>query len=116
MGLTQTLCIFLSVELLRNLYLYLTSILSSNITYPIFSTTNVYSLKTDADKLYKRLTHLKQKNDAPRRHRRDGLFGLFGRKVDLLDHYERRLGDLEDNVRMEQSLMAAKVTIMSRHE
>ncbi|KAK7266460.1 hypothetical protein RIF29_19104 [Crotalaria pallida] len=66
------------------------------------------NLITDADKLYKRLTHLKSKNDAPQRHKRDGLLGLFGPKVDILDHYERRLGSIEDNVRMEQSSVAAK--------
>ncbi|KAL2335480.1 hypothetical protein Fmac_016693 [Flemingia macrophylla] len=64
-------------------------------------------LVNDAEKLYKRLTHLKQKNDPPKRHRRDGCLGLFGRKVDI-DHYERRLGDIEDNVRMEQSSLEAK--------
>lgn len=66
------------------------------------------SLVNDADKLYKRLTHLKQDNDAPKRQRRDGCLGLFGRKVDIVDHYERRLGDIEDNVRMEQSKLEAK--------
>ncbi|TKY50226.1 CSC protein HYP1 [Spatholobus suberectus] len=66
------------------------------------------SLVNDADKLYKRLTHLKQKNDTPKRHKRDGCLGLFGRKVDIVDHYERRLGDIEDNVRMEQSSLEAK--------
>nr|KYP60402.1 putative membrane protein C2G11.09 [Cajanus cajan] len=66
------------------------------------------SLVNDAEKLYKRLTHLKQKNDAPKRHRRDGCLGLFGRKVDI-DHYERRLGDIEDNVRTEQSSLEAKI-------
>ncbi|KAK7365055.1 hypothetical protein VNO80_13831 [Phaseolus coccineus] len=66
------------------------------------------SLVNDADKLYKKLTNLKQKNDAPKRHRRDGCLGICGRKVDILDHYERRLGDIEDNVRMEQSSVEAK--------
>lgn len=66
------------------------------------------SLVNDADKLYKRLTHLKQDNDGPKRQRRDGCLGLFGRKVNIVDHYERRLGDIEDNVRMEQSKLEAK--------
>ncbi|XP_052722789.1 CSC1-like protein HYP1 isoform X6 [Vigna angularis] len=59
-------------------------------------------------KLYKKLTNLKQKNDAPKRHRRDGCLGICGRKVDIVDHYERRLGDIEDNVRLEQSSLEAK--------
>lgn len=75
-------------------------------------TIKVCSLKNDADKLYKRLTHLKQDNGAPKRQRRDGCLGLFGRKVDVVDHYERRLGDIEDNVRMEQSKLEAKVTYL----
>ncbi|XP_019428753.1 PREDICTED: CSC1-like protein HYP1 [Lupinus angustifolius] len=66
------------------------------------------NLITDADKLYRRLTHLKSKNDAPQRRKRDGFLGIVGPKVDIVDHYERRLGNIEDNVRMEQSSVAAK--------
>ena len=95
--------------------MYLNSFIFSNITYVIIFTIEVYSLKTDADKLYKKLTNLKQKNDAPKRQTREGCLGLFGPKVDTVDHYERRLGNIEDNVRMEQSSLASKVTIMSRH-
>ncbi|WVZ14344.1 hypothetical protein V8G54_011910 [Vigna mungo] len=40
--------------------------------------------------------------------RRDGCLGICGRKVDIVDHYERRLGDIEDNVRLEQSSLEAK--------
>lgn len=94
--------------------LYIISILFSNITY-VKITIEVYSLKTDADKLYKRLTNLKQKNDAPKKQTREGCLGLFGPKVDILDHYERRLENIEDNVRKEQSSVASKVTIMSIH-
>ncbi|CAI8595239.1 unnamed protein product [Vicia faba] len=65
------------------------------------------NLITDADKLYKKLTNLKQKTDAPKRQTREGCLGLFGRKVDILDHYERRLGNVEDNVRSEQSSLAS---------
>ncbi|KAK7340580.1 hypothetical protein VNO77_21287 [Canavalia gladiata] len=65
-------------------------------------------LTTDAERLYKRLTQLKHKDDAPQRHRRDGCLGLFGHKVDILDHYEKTLGDIADNVRIEQSSMAGK--------
>ncbi|XP_058739272.1 CSC1-like protein HYP1 [Vicia villosa] len=65
-------------------------------------------LVTDAERLYKRLTQLKNKDNSPQRQRRDGFFGLFGHKVDLLDHYEKTLGDIADNVRIEQSFMAGK--------
>ncbi|RHN44308.1 putative calcium-dependent channel, 7TM region phosphate [Medicago truncatula] len=65
-------------------------------------------LVTDTDRLYKRLTQLKDKENSPQRHRRDGFLGLFGQKVDLLDHYEKKLGDIADNVRIEQSALAGK--------
>ncbi|XP_004491850.1 CSC1-like protein HYP1 isoform X2 [Cicer arietinum] len=65
-------------------------------------------LVTDAERLYKRVTHLKHKDNSPQRHRRDGFLGLFGHKVDLLDHYEKTLGDIADNVRIEQSSLAGK--------
>ncbi|KAG4926471.1 hypothetical protein JHK85_052957 [Glycine max] len=82
---------------------------STYLSHSVVRRTNkLQSLVNDADKLYKKLTHLKQKNDAPERQRRDGCLGLFGRKVDTLDHYERSLGDIEDNVRMEQSSLEAK--------
>lgn len=53
---------------------------------------------------------MKDKENSPQRHRRDGFLGLFGQKVDLLDHYEKKLGDIADNVRIEQSALAGKVT------
>lgn len=39
--------------------------------------------------------------------------GLSGRRVDLLDHYEKQLEDLEDNMRMEQSSLAGEVRAVS---
>ncbi|RDY00136.1 CSC1-like protein HYP1, partial [Mucuna pruriens] len=65
-------------------------------------------LITDAERLYKRLTQLKNKDNSPQRHRRDGCLGLFGHKVDMLDHYQKTLGDIADNVRIEQSSVAGK--------
>ncbi|KAG2404056.1 CSC1-like protein [Vigna angularis] len=61
-----------------------------------------------AERLYKRLTHLKNKDNTPQRQRRDGCLGLFGHKVDMLDHYEKTLGDIADNVRIEQCSLAGK--------
>ena len=73
-------------------------------------------MKTDAERLYKRLTQLKHKGNTPKRHRRDGCFGLLGHKVDMVDHYEKTLGDIADHVRIEQCSMGGKVTIIvSRH-
>lgn len=66
-------------------------------------------MQNDADKLYRRLAHIKSENRTKQNFKRDGFLGLFGRKVNLLDHYEKKLEDMEDNVRMEQNSMAEKV-------
>lgn len=52
---------------------------------------------------------MKLKNHTPQGFKRDGFLGLFGRKVDLLDHYEKKLEDVQDNVRLERSSLAGKV-------
>lgn len=78
--------------------------------YFSFITANVVMIsQSDADKWYRRLIKLKAKNLPHKRSGRDGFLGLFGRKVDLLDHYEKKLQDIEDNVRMEQSSVVEKV-------
>ncbi|KAJ0099545.1 hypothetical protein Patl1_21867 [Pistacia atlantica] len=69
---------------------------------------------SDAEKLYRRLAFLKLEKDSQQRFRRDGFLGLFGRKVDLLDHYEKKLEDLQDNVRMERSSLAGKLSFGMR--
>lgn len=67
--------------------------------------------QSDADKWYRKLVKLKAKNLTQKRFTRDGFLGLFGRKVDLLDHYENKLQDIEQNVRMEQSSVVEKVCV-----
>ena len=52
----------------------------------------------DAKKLYRRLTHLQSDQNQKYRH-----VGLFGHKVDLVDHYGRKLENLEENMRLERS-------------
>lgn len=52
---------------------------------------------------------MKSNNHSQQKFRRDGFLGLTGRKVSLSDHYEKKLEDLEDNVRMEQNLLAGEV-------
>lgn len=42
---------------------------------------------------------------------RVGRASFLGSKVDLLDHYEKKLENLEDSVRIEQSLVAGRVRI-----
>lgn len=56
-------------------------------------------LQNDATKLYKRLSQL-QSDPNQEKHKR---VKLFGEKVDLVDHYEKQLEDIEENLRMEQS-------------
>lgn len=70
-------------------------------------TSKLQTLISDAEKLNRKLAHLLT-NDTPQRFRRVGFLGLFGRKVDILDHYEKRLEALEDSVRLEQSSLAGK--------
>uniref|UniRef100_A0A2C9WBC1 CSC1-like protein HYP1 n=1 Tax=Manihot esculenta TaxID=3983 RepID=A0A2C9WBC1_MANES len=74
----------------------------------IHQTSKIRGLINDADKLYRRLAHIKSENRTKQNFKRDGFLGLFGRKVNLLDHYEKKLEDMEDNVRMEQNSMAEK--------
>uniref|UniRef100_A0A5B7B8V7 Putative CSC1-like protein HYP1 isoform X1 n=1 Tax=Davidia involucrata TaxID=16924 RepID=A0A5B7B8V7_DAVIN len=74
----------------------------------VHRTSKLQRLISDADKLYRRLAHLKSTNHTRQRFRRGGFLGLFGRRVDLLDYYENKIDDLEDNMRMEQSSMVGK--------
>ncbi|KAH9676606.1 CSC1-like protein HYP1 [Citrus sinensis] len=71
-------------------------------------TSKIQELTKDAEKLYRRLARLNSNDNSHKRFRRDGFLGIFGRKVDLLDHYGKRLEALQDNVRMEQSSLAGK--------
>ncbi|KAK6931276.1 CSC1/OSCA1-like, 7TM region [Dillenia turbinata] len=65
-------------------------------------TNKIRGLIDEAKKLYKRITAL-QSGPTKTKYGREGYLGLFGRKVDLVDHYEKKLEDLEENVRLEQS-------------
>ncbi|KAM6550055.1 hypothetical protein CsatB_021731 [Cannabis sativa] len=70
-------------------------------------TGKLQGLISDAEKMYKKLANLKL-TQPEHRLKRDGFMGIFGRKVDQLDKCEKKLEDLEDNVRMEQSSLAGK--------
>ncbi|XP_068656878.1 CSC1-like protein HYP1 isoform X2 [Aristolochia californica] len=56
----------------------------------------------DAESIYKRLTHLKSVNGSRQSDKRDGFLGMFGKRINLAD-YEKKLEDLEENVRLAQS-------------
>ncbi|KAK6129278.1 hypothetical protein DH2020_036987 [Rehmannia glutinosa] len=62
----------------------------------------------EADKVYKKLVHVKTKKYPEQRFKRAGFMGLFGRRVDILDHYEKKLEDMEGNLRTERSSVAGK--------
>ncbi|KAL0343855.1 UNVERIFIED_CONTAM: CSC1-like protein HYP1 [Sesamum angustifolium] len=71
-------------------------------------TSKLRGLVNEADKVYKRLVHVKSKKHPQQRFKRAGFMGLFGRKLTLLDHYEKKLEDVEGNVRTERSSIAGK--------
>lgn len=77
--------------------------------FPLITANAVMISQSDADKWFRRIVKLKAANRTHKRSGRDGFLGLFGRKVDLLDHYGKKLQDKEDNVRMEQSSAVEKV-------
>ncbi|KAE8023199.1 hypothetical protein FH972_008928 [Carpinus fangiana] len=85
-------------------------------------TNKLRSLINDAKKYYKRIIQL-QSNPTQRSHGCFNCFGLFSRNVDLVDHYEKKLEDIEENVRLEQSevslageeIHAAFVSFKSRY-
>ncbi|XP_021812463.1 CSC1-like protein HYP1 isoform X2 [Prunus avium] len=82
---------------------------STYLSHSVVRRTNkLQHLTSDAKKLHRRLAHLKSETNPQRRSIRDGFCGLFGHKVNVLDHYGKKLETLEDNVRMEQLSVAGK--------
>ncbi|BFG26637.1 hypothetical protein CerSpe_129110 [Prunus speciosa] len=82
---------------------------STYLSHSVVRRTNkLQRLTSDAKKLYRRLAHLKSETNPQRRSIRDGFCGLFGHKVNALDHYGKKLETVEDNVRMEQLSVAGK--------
>ncbi|KAJ4711405.1 CSC1-like protein [Melia azedarach] len=65
----------------------------------IHRTSNLQSLINEAKKLYGRVIH-SQSDPNQEKYKR---VGFFGQKVDLVDHYEKQLEDIEENLRLEQS-------------
>ncbi|XP_054825190.1 CSC1-like protein At1g69450 [Prosopis cineraria] len=65
-------------------------------------TSKIQSLLNEAKNLGKRISQL-QSDPSQQKYRHSGLFGLFGDKINLKDHYEKKLVDIEENVRLEQS-------------
>ncbi|KAG5405308.1 hypothetical protein IGI04_011427 [Brassica rapa subsp. trilocularis] len=84
-------------------------------------TDKLKALMNDAEKLYKKLTRVKSGSISRQKSMRDGFLGMFGKKVDVVDHYEKKLEKLEDDMRLKQSLLAGEevpaafVSFRSRH-
>ncbi|KAI9169865.1 hypothetical protein LWI28_018786 [Acer negundo] len=82
-------------------------------------TSKLRSLINDGRKLYRRLLHL-QSDPNQEKYKR---LGLFGSKVDLVDHYGKKLEDIEENLRLQRSevtlagdeIRAAFVSFNSRY-
>ncbi|KAL8137682.1 hypothetical protein V2J09_003683 [Rumex salicifolius] len=82
---------------------------STYLSHTVINRTNkLWDLINDANKLYERVARLKSETDQ-RNASRGSFFGLVGHKVDLVGHYEQKLEDIEQNLRVERvsSLVAA---------
>ncbi|XP_074574853.1 CSC1-like protein HYP1 [Curcuma longa] len=66
-------------------------------------TSKLQGLITDAENIYRKLTHLKSTAGSSRNQNHSGFFGLFGKHVDLVRNYSKKLEDIEQNVRLVQS-------------
>ncbi|KAG6526732.1 hypothetical protein ZIOFF_016733 [Zingiber officinale] len=53
--------------------------------------------------VYRKLTHLKSTSSSSQNQNRSGFFGMFGKRVDLVRDYSKKLEDIEQNVRLVQS-------------
>ncbi|KAL5553722.1 hypothetical protein UlMin_041123 [Ulmus minor] len=87
----------------------------------VHRTNKLRLLLKNAKKVYRRMTHLQ--SDPNQQNQGCCCFGWFGRKVDLVDHYGKRLEDIEENLRLERSeaslaqeeVRAAFVSFKSRY-
>ncbi|KAJ1423682.1 Calcium-dependent channel, 7TM region, putative phosphate [Sesbania bispinosa] len=68
----------------------------------VHHTSKIQSLLNEAKKLYKRVVQL-QSDPTQQKYKHGGFFGLFGQKKDLIEHYEKKLEGIEENVRLKQS-------------
>lgn len=71
----------------------------------VYHSSRVLSLMNEAEKLYKRILHLRNKPRLQRKSHREGFLGLFGAKVDPVDLYTKKLEDVGENLKLEQSTL-----------
>ncbi|KAK4776212.1 hypothetical protein SAY87_024173 [Trapa incisa] len=74
----------------------------------VHRTSKLHALINQVEQVYKKLAGFKLNRTASNRERREGFLGLFGRKVNVIEHYEKKLEDLQEHIRMEQSSLAGK--------
>ncbi|TKY69635.1 CSC protein [Spatholobus suberectus] len=76
---------------------------STYLSHVVIRRTNkIRGLLNEAKNLYKRVTHLRS-DPTQQKYRHGGIFGLFGPKNTVIEHYEKKLEDIEENVRLKQS-------------
>ncbi|GMP58642.1 hypothetical protein CsSME_00022237 [Camellia sinensis var. sinensis] len=76
---------------------------STYLSHMVIRRTNkLQNLINDMKKQYERLIHLRTESNQPK-FEHDGCCGLFKHKVNLVDQYEKKLEDLEENLRLGQS-------------
>nr|XP_004516572.1 CSC1-like protein At1g69450 [Cicer arietinum] len=75
---------------------------STYLSHVVIRRTNkIQTLLSKAKNLYKRIGQLR--SDPTRKYKNVDLCGLFGSKDDRIDHYGKKLEDIEQNVRLKQS-------------
>ncbi|XP_057769572.1 CSC1-like protein HYP1 isoform X2 [Salvia miltiorrhiza] len=74
----------------------------------IHRTGKLKGLINKADKAYKKLVHLKSKKSTQQNSKRGCCLGICGRKAERVDQYEKKLEDMEGNMRTEQLSVAGK--------
>ncbi|KAI3500729.1 hypothetical protein L1887_36554 [Cichorium endivia] len=76
--------------------------------YMVYHTSKIWKLINEAKTMYRKLDYLKSTDQSSQRYGRVGFFGLCKPKVDLVQYYEKKLEDLEEKARMQQSLLNGK--------
>ncbi|KAL4184490.1 hypothetical protein AMTRI_Chr10g1260 [Amborella trichopoda] len=71
-------------------------------------TAKLRNLIDNAKNLYRRLKQYNSRPHSQQKFDRVGSFVLFGKRVDPIDHYKKKLEDVEQNVRVEQSIVSQK--------
>ncbi|KAI4320416.1 hypothetical protein MLD38_033899, partial [Melastoma candidum] len=72
----------------------------------VHKTRKLQNLNKEAEKLSKKLAKLRSNTAALHKYGCKGPFGLIGPKVDLLDHYKKKMEQLEEHMRSELSRVA----------